>query len=293
MTNWSLPNVRQQQAGERGSNRDTVRYGFNELDPQPNWPESWRISHSFDELELYGSRRNLGYRYAYDVRKRRILSLIHGVAKRGDRIIDVAAAQGNFSIALAQAGYDVTWNDIRSDLIDFVKLKYDGGGITFRPGNLFELDDAVQYDVAVVAEVIEHTAHPDQFLAQAARLTRPGGYIVLTTPNGRYFRNRLPRFSDFEDVSRFEATQFKPDADGHIFLLHPAEIHALADASGLDVVDFALFGNPLTCGYLRTRALLHVLPRAAVDGFEALTARLPGPISDRINTSLTVLMRKR
>jgi 2-polyprenyl-3-methyl-5-hydroxy-6-metoxy-1,4-benzoquinol methylase len=261
-------------------------------EPQASWPESWRVSYHFDQLEVYGSRRHLGYSYGYSVRRRRILDFISAVALPGDRILDVAGAQGNFSIALAQLGYAVTWNDIRHDLIDFVKMKYPGQGIEFRPGNLFELECTQQYDVALVAEVIEHVAHPDQFLARIAEFVRPGGYVVLTTPNGRYIRNRLPRFSDCTDFARLESSQFGPDAADHIFLLHPDEIHTLAETSGLEVVKLELFTNPLTTGYAGTEPLLRVLPRGVVELIERTSQRFPRGISERLNTQVAVLLRK-
>lgn len=262
-------------------------------EPRPDWPESWRVSHGYDELELYGSRRHLGYSYAYQTRKRHILELVAKVARPGDRIIDVAAAQGNFSIALAKLGYAVTWNDIRADLIDYVKQKYDSGGIEFRAGNVLGVATPQPYDVAVVTEVIEHVAHPDEFLRRVAELVRPGGAIVLTTPNGRYFRNPLPRFSDCHDFSRFEAAQFGPDAEDHIFLLHPDEIRTLADAADLEVLDLRLFANPLTAGYLKSEALLRVLPQPLVERLEAISGQLPAAVSERMNTGLAVLFRKR
>jgi 2-polyprenyl-3-methyl-5-hydroxy-6-metoxy-1,4-benzoquinol methylase len=262
------------------------------LEPQAAWPESWRVSYHFDQLEVYGSRRHLGYSYAYDVRKKRILDFIQAVATSGDRILDVAGAQGNFSIALARLGYEVTWNDIRHDLIDFVKMKYSGPGIEFRPGNLFELECNRQYDVALVAEVIEHVAHPDQFLSRVAEFVHPGGYVVLTTPNGRYIRNQLPRFSDCTDFSCLESAQFGPDAADHIFLLHPDEILTLAQRSGLEAVKLEMFTNPLTTGYAGTGPLLRVLPRSMVDFVERTSQRFPRGVSERVNTQLAVVLRK-
>lgn len=265
---------------------------YNSLDPQSAWPESWQISQKYDELELYGSRRHLGYTYAYEVRKRQIHDLIRLAVEPGARIIDIAAAQGNFTIALAEAGYNVTWNDIRAELVDFVKRKYSGPRVEFSPGNIFDLQANEQYDAALVSEVIEHVAHPDQFLTHVAGLVRPGGAVVLTTPNGRYVRNRLPRFSECREFEKLEAMQFAPDADGHIFLLHPDEIRLLARRVGLELLQLRTYANPLTCGYLWTSPLLRVLPREVVRALEHVSERLPVTISDRINTGLAVLMRK-
>ena len=189
--------------------------------PQERWPESWKLSYVYDLEEVYGEISNRGYAYAYRERRQHTLDLVADVLPPGARILDIAAAQGNFSLALAEMGYHVTWNDLRAELADYVRLKYERGDLDFSPGNAFDLKFDEPFDAVLITEVIEHVAHPDQFLANTARLVRTGGYIVLTTPNGAYFRNTLPRFSDCVDPTIYEGGQFKPNADGHIFLLHP------------------------------------------------------------------------
>ena len=54
----------------------------------------------------------------------------------------------------------------------------------------------------------------------AVTIEKPGGVVVLSTPNGGYFLNNLPHFSDCPDPAIFESKQFSPDSDGHIFLLY-------------------------------------------------------------------------
>ena len=137
-----------------------------------------------------------------------------------------------------------------------------------------------------MTEVIEHVAHPDDFLAKTAALVKPGGVIVMTTPNGAYFRNRLPRFSDCVDPSVYESGQFKPDSDGHIFLLHPDEVHALAGRAGLVVDELVLFTNPLTNGHLKTAAALKVLPRTLIASLERAALRLPWALRERVCVQL-------
>jgi len=61
----------------------------------------------------------------------------------------------------------------------------------FVTGNVFELSFPEVFDAVLITEVIEHVAHPDAFLKKVSALVRLGGCIVLTTPNGRYFRNRF------------------------------------------------------------------------------------------------------
>lgn len=257
-----------------------------------NWPQSWKSSYAYDLEEIYGAFRHLGYAYAYKKRRRETIRLLTEVLEPGARVLDVAAAQGNFSLTLAEMGFDVTWNDRRAELAEYVRLKHERGAIEYVPGDAFEIKPPQLFDAALIAEIIEHTAHPDQFLARIAALVRPGGYIVMTTPNGAYFRNHLPKFSECTDPTIYEDHQFKPDSDGHIFLLHPEEIGPLGASAGLELERFALMTNPLTSGHMKTGSLLRVAPEAVVGQIENLTARLPGEWTRRLFTQIVVRFRK-
>lgn len=258
----------------------------------PDAPESWKLSYQYDCLEIYGSKQRPGYSYAYNNRRQRTLDVIQSLVKPGARILDLAAAQGNFTLALAELGYEVTWNDLRGDLVDYVQQKYESGIVHYAVGNAFELDFEESFEIVLIAEIIEHMAHPDDFLEKVASLVKPGGYVVMTTPNGAYFRNKLPRFSDCSDSSKFEDQQFQPDGDGHIFLLHSDEVQDLAIQTGLRLQQLQLFTNPLTNGHIKLESFLTVLPKAFVELFERITSALPPFFAERLNVhTLAVYQR--
>jgi 2-polyprenyl-3-methyl-5-hydroxy-6-metoxy-1,4-benzoquinol methylase len=258
-----------------------------------DWPNSWQLSHAYDLLEIDPDNRSvLGYTYAYRNRRDKALELLKTACPPSARIIDIAAAQGNMSLHLAEQGYEVYWNDLRSELFEYVMLKYERGNIHALPGNIFDSKVENLFDCALATEVIEHTAHPDQFLASVASVVKTGGYIVLTTPNGAYMLNNLPKFSDCSDPSAFESRQFGPNSDDHIFLLHPEEIHQIARAAGLRVCRLELITNPFTNGHLKTELLLKVLPATAVRILETLGRMTPDFIRRRTHTCLAVLLQK-
>lgn len=260
--------------------------------PQPDetWPDTWRYSFTYDLLELYGETSSPGYTYAYQNRARMTVQLIASVASPPATVLDVAGGQGNMSLRLAELGYDVTWNDLRADLAEYVKLKHEGGSIAYEPGNMFDLEPSQPFDVVLLAEVIEHVAHPDQVLEKARRLIADDGHVILTTPNGEYFRNTLPKFSDCADPSMFESEQFKPDADGHIFLLYLDELRSLARKAGLRVESLKLLTNPLTTGHMKTTPILQRLPEGVVWALERATQRMPGLASRKLNVHLAAVL---
>ena len=258
----------------------------------PAWSDNWKMSYGYDIEEMFDQIRCRGYTYAYARRMRDTLRTVQSVAEPPATVLDVAAGAGNFSLQLAELGYRVTWNDLRADLVDYVRLKHEKGIIQYAPGNVFELGFENAFDVVLITEIIEHVAHPDDFLGKIGRMVKPGGHVVMTTPNGGYVMNRLPKFSECSDPSQFEAVQFKPNSDGHIFLLHVDEIPVLAAKSGLKLERLRLGTNPLTNGHMKTEMILKVAPRRIVEGIEAFTQHLPGFLSRRINNSMTVLFSK-
>lgn len=264
-------------------------------EPDPSWPAEWQQAYAYDCLEVWGEQTNLGYTASYYGRRNATLDAVQTYCQPRAKILDLAAASGNFTIALAAAGHDVAWNDLRSSLIDYVKLKQPGGTrVDYIAGNIFELpiDHTAGFDLVLATEVIEHVAHPDEFLAKIATLVRPGGHIVLSTPNGGYFLNDLPRFSDHPDPAVFESVQFKPNSDGHIFLLYEDEIRSLAARAGLQVKHLRLITNPLTAGHIKLRYLLRVLPHSVVDMLESATRRAPEGLRQTVSTQIIAVLAR-
>jgi 2-polyprenyl-6-hydroxyphenyl methylase/3-demethylubiquinone-9 3-methyltransferase len=257
-----------------------------------DWPESWKQSYSYDREEVWGDVSEYGYAYAYENRAEKTLQAVSTRLEKGSRILDIAGAQGNFSIRLAELGYQVTWNDLRFELEGYVRLKQGETKLDFAPGNAFELTFPELFDCVIITEIIEHVAHPDQFLVQVANLLKPGGYIVMTTPNGRYCINDLPRFSDCPNPEQFESQQFKPNSDGHIFLLWPDEIRSLAIAAGLTVESVELFTSPLLNGHMKLGKLLPILPKKLVQSIDRILASLPELISGKLSVQTIACYRK-
>lgn len=257
-----------------------------------DWHPTWKTSYRYDLLEIYGDTSSKGYAYAYANRRKHTLELIQKVAQPGAKILDVAAAQGNFSLSMAERGFEVTWNDLREDLIPYTRLKYEHGVIHYVPGNIFELNFVECFDVVLITEIIEHVAQPDVFLQKISRLVKLNGHIIMTTPNGAYFRNPLPKFSDCPDPTQFEGVQFQPDSDGHIFELHIDEVETIARNLGLKIIEARFFTNPLTTGHMKSEFLLKLIPHRCVELVEKFTVSGPLPLRKMMHAGMAILFRR-
>jgi len=66
-------------------------------------------------------------------------------------------------------------------------------GFEFRPS---DVNQAIpfsdrEFDVVLCGEVVEHLVDPDATIAEMRRVLKPGGLLVITTPNLAYIPNRL------------------------------------------------------------------------------------------------------
>lgn len=98
---------------------------------------------------------------------------------QGCRTVDLGAGSGAFTKRLADAGAVVEAVDLDpSDwsLPDVPLLVQD---LNEPEWNLPE----GRYDLAVAIEVVEHLENPSGFLRRVRRLLKPGGMLLITTPN--------------------------------------------------------------------------------------------------------------
>lgn len=243
--------------------------------PRDDWPADWHTLYRYDLMEVFGDDSDRTLTGMFKLRFNTTMALVERRLPVGSTILDVGAAQGNFTLSLAERGYRLIWNDIIGDREGYVREKYEEGEVAYAPGNIEQLHLGDLVDAVVMTEIIEHVAHPDHFLATVATLVKPGGWIFLSTPNGKYFRNKLPRFSDWHHFTELEQRQFQPDGDGHIFALWPDEVHRIAERAGLQVRDFMFSGSPLLAGSRPLRRLRDALPLSISLFLDRLTCKIP------------------
>jgi SAM-dependent methyltransferase len=134
-------------------------------------------------------------------------------------ILDLPAGRGQFTDALRRAGHEVTPADINRHRPDYIVAD-----MTAR----LPFADAA-FDAAVCLEGIEHIPDPLLLLGELMRVLRPGGMLVLSTPNIQSYYSRL-RFlftGTFYQFNPAEIRDLPPGAAEDRFHISPISYHWL------------------------------------------------------------------
>lgn len=126
-----------------------------------------------------------------------------------------------------------------SGIVAIDAVRYDGlpPDVTFLRADLdaagLPLDDG-SVDVAVAVEVIEHLENPRAFVRELVRITRPGGWVAVTTPNQLSALSLLTLLVK----GRFSAFQER-DYPAHRTALLEIDLRRIAAECGLENVEVA------------------------------------------------------
>lgn len=104
----------------------------------------------------------------------------------GLMVADIACGTGYGSEHLKEQGAaaSVVGVDICADAIRYAAEKHSPSGVSFVCGNAesTQFEDA-SIDAVVSFETIEHVPDDDKLLAEFARILKPGGLLICSTPN--------------------------------------------------------------------------------------------------------------
>jgi SAM-dependent methyltransferase/spore maturation protein CgeB len=106
-------------------------------------------------------------------------------------VLDIGCSQGIASILCARRGLNVIGVDIQADRVEYALGERENepedvrGRLDFRlaDGTALDFPDA-SFDTVLMGEIVEHSPDSSPLLAEAARVLRPSGLLVLTTPFG-------------------------------------------------------------------------------------------------------------
>jgi 2-polyprenyl-3-methyl-5-hydroxy-6-metoxy-1,4-benzoquinol methylase len=160
----------------------------------------------------------------------------------GSMIFDAPAGYGALTAKLLSIGKIVTAGDI-----DIDKFRLDTGRENL---TLLRLDltdpnlslEAGTFDVAICVEGIEHLENQWMLARNLSRILKPGGFLILSTPNILNFRSRVRFFLEgrYEFFKRPMVRGKSPAHDLDTYHIAPIsyfELQFILDSSGFDVVE--------------------------------------------------------
>jgi 2-polyprenyl-3-methyl-5-hydroxy-6-metoxy-1,4-benzoquinol methylase len=198
------------------------------------------------------------------------------------RVVAEVLAQRGASGVIADVGCGTgqLWTRLRDrfsrcigvDALRFDRLPAD---IDFRAADLdasrLPVADG-EVDVAVAVETIEHLENPRAFCRELARITRPGGVVVITTPN------QLSILSLLTLVTKQQFSAFQENSyPAHRTALLEVDLRRIAAECGLDAIEVRYTGHgrvPMTSAHY-SPIIAELAPRLFSDNV-VLSARTRG-----------------
>ena len=115
------------------------------------------------------------------------------------RTLDAACGEGYGSAMLALSAASVEGVDVSEQAIGHAKQRYGHlPGLGFRVADCTRLpyaDD--EFDRVVSFETVEHLAEQDQLLAEFRRVLKPGGFLVLSSPDKAVYSDAQNNVNEF------------------------------------------------------------------------------------------------
>lgn len=133
---------------------------------------------------IYGLAASLMVRADPGWRANAEFSAFYLPAREGGRLLEVGCGSGRMLLAMRNRGWDVTGLDPDPQAVANARSH----GLDVREGGLRSQDFAENtFDAVAMSHVVEHLHDPSGVIKDCLRVLRPGGRLVLVTPNTASF----------------------------------------------------------------------------------------------------------
>lgn len=190
--------------------------------------------------------------------ERKRLAIIRAMVGTADglRVLELGVGGGHVLRMFPRA--KLTGVDVSGVILETARRNLAGLDAEIVQGDLIELAlPAQSFDRVICTEVLEHTTAPESYVAELARLLRPGGRAVVTVPNDPLI-NRMKAIAASPPFSWFAGRREWGGDHYHLHVWKPAQFRALLERH-FRVEEYRAAPN----GLLPVRACFRCAPRDA------------------------------
>jgi len=197
--------------------------------------------------------------------------------RASDTVIDIGCGAGYGTRLLAEQAADAVGVDVVSDAVAQAAkafgtercrfLSYDGSRLPFDSGT---------FDAATSFQTIEHVADDTLFIADAARVLKPGAALILTTPN-----RRLRLRDGQRPWNRFHVREYTSSELESVLTPHFASVEVLGvrASAAIEEVERARLRFAQRVASLDPLGLLRIVPASLLARLGRLRRRVPSASS--------------
>ena len=182
------------------------------------------------------------------------------------RVLDVGCGSGFFLRAIDSARWDRFGVEISQGAAEAARQAIGGDRIFTGTLNQSAYERSA-FDVVTLWSALEHTNQPRATLAEARRILKPGGSLIVQLPNADSYQLRL-----------FEGRWFALDVPRHRYHFTPAKLESLLSGAGFSPYHRTFFSKAHNAHALRQSLKARLWPKRSTRTLFYLSLPLIKPV---------------